>query len=115
MRLDEILTKVERSALSHWTRINAHTLYNWDWGEKNGKTCLQPILHSELYVFCLDADISIAFGAPIKDTFRADWTDRFPDHHAYLLQPTFATVARQLLDGHLSSWTEGDTLCHCRR
>ena len=65
MRLDEILTLVQASAVDDWQRTEVHTVYEWEYGQKGGQNFIAPKTHERLLVYKPDIDVSIAMGATV--------------------------------------------------
>jgi hypothetical protein len=80
--LDELLKLVEGSTVDDWHKMNIHTVYGWEFGQKNQQNYLEPKLHNYVAVYKPDVDVTLAFDAPVNDPFNEPWTDKFADKHA---------------------------------
>jgi hypothetical protein len=77
MRLDDLIAIVENSSINDWQKLDVHTTYGWEWGQKQGQNYLEPKTHSKLAVFNADVDISLAMDATVTEDFAESWTQKF--------------------------------------
>ena len=82
MTLDHLLKTVNGSAAADWYRMETHTVYGWEHGQKHGQNYLEPKTHSKLAVYKPDIDISLVMDATVNDPFVEPWVQKFPDKHA---------------------------------
>ena len=96
MTLDQVLHSVAGSAAADWHCMETHTVYGWEYGQKQGQNYLEPKTHSKLAVYKPDIDISLVMDATVNDPFVEPWVQKFPDKHAVsvAVQLRFLRVAR---------------------
>jgi len=62
--------------------MELHTIYDWEYGQKQGNYYLQPQTHSKLVVYKPNVDISLTMGATVVGNFQEPWTNKFFDPNA---------------------------------
>lgn len=82
MRLDDLIAIVESSSSNDWQKLDVHTIYGWEWGQKQGQNYLEPKTHSKLAVYKSDIDVSFAMDAIVTEDFVENWTKKFASSKA---------------------------------